>query len=688
MRIVTLGILLSLLAGCSKPPVTDVAKSQPGTAKVQQEQRFNVLLNGNVVGHLYATQQGNDISIDFDFKSNGRGPAYKEQISLNDQGIPQSWQISGNTTFGNPVEEQMQISAGQATWRDATGPGEARVENRALYVPQNSSPYQAYIMTRALMNTEGKSMAALPAGTMRLTALETLTLDNDKGPVTLNTFALSGAQLDPDYLILDDKKQFFAYITPRLIVIREGYEADEAKLRQLSAKYSTERFEAIQSEFAHQYQGAVRIRNVRIFEPQRLSLSAPVSVLVEGEKIAAIEPLAVATQAGETEIDGAGGTLVAGLYEMHSHTGDDDALMNVLAGVTTVRDMGNALEVLDELKGKIDSGVLAGPRITRYGMIEGKSPSNNNNGILVASQEQAIEAVHTYAKHGFAGVKLYNSMKGEWAPAIAEEAKRLNMRVTGHVPAFSNANAMIRAGFDEMTHINQVMLGWVLKPDEDTRTLLRLTALDRLPALDLTSPAVQETLDLMVEHNVTIDPTLAIHEYLLLSRNGETRAGVRDYIEHMPPGVQRSAKVSLAKIASPEQDQAYRGAYEQILTVLKMMKERGIKLLPGTDLGGAFNLHRELELYEQLGFSPAELLKLGSYDMANYLGHSDRGSIEPGKLADFFLVPGNPTENINAIKTISLVSRDGVFYYPSEVYPSFGIKPFTDTPKVQGPASL
>ena len=684
MRIVTLGLLFGLLVGCSQPPKpTDEAQSQ---SSAQQALRFNVLLNGNVVGHLSANHQGNDISIDFDFKSNGRGPAYKEQISLNGQGIPQRWQISGNTTFGNPVEEQMQISAGQATWRDATGPGEARVESSALYVPQNSSPYQAYIMARALMNTEGKSMAALPAGTLRLTALETLTLDNDKGPVTLNTFALSGAKLDPDYLILDDKKQFFAYITPRLIVIREGYEADEAQLRQLSAKYSTERFEAIQSEFAHQYDSAVRIRNVRIFEPQTLSLSEPVSVVVQGEKIAAIEPLEVATQAGETEIDGAGGTLVAGLYEMHSHTGDDDALMNVLAGVTTVRDMGNALEVLDELKGKIDSGVLAGPRITRYGMIEGKSPSNNNNGILVASQEQAIEAVHTYAKHGFEGVKLYNSMKGEWAPAIAEEAKRLNMRVTGHVPAFSNANAMIRAGFDEMTHINQVMLGWVLKPDEDTRTLLRLTALDRLPALDLTSPAVQETLDLMVEHKVTIDPTLAIHEYLLLSRNGETRAGVRDYIEHMPPGVQRSAKVSLAKIASPEQGQAYRGAYEQILTVLKMMKARGIKLLPGTDLGGAFNLHRELELYEQLGFSPAELLKLGSYDMANYLGHSDRGSIEPGKLADFFLVPGNPTEDIKAIKAISLVSRGGVFYYPSEVYPSFGIKPFTDIPKVQAPS--
>jgi imidazolonepropionase-like amidohydrolase len=702
MRIVTLGLLLGLLIGCSEAPVTPETKQASPSTEIKQvlpiaeikTHRYTVMLNGNKVGHLHATHQfhafrpDSEIKVDFDFKSNGRGPAYQEQITLNSQGIPQSWQISGNTTFGNPVDEQMQIYNGLASWEDATGSGEATVESSALYVPQNSSPYKTYLLAKALMDTEDQSMAALPAGTLTLNKIETLSVEGPEGKAEVSTYALAGADLDPDYLVLDNKQQFFAYISPRFIVIRDGFEADEASLRQLSANYSTERFESIQAEFAHRYDGAVRIRNVRVFKPQDLSLSEPVSVLVQGEKIQAIEPADAAARDNETEIDGAGGTLVAGLYEMHSHTGDKDGLMNVLAGVTSVRDMGNSLEVLAELKDKIDNGVLAGPRITRYGMIEGKSPSNNNNGILVETQEQAIAAVHTYAEHGFAGVKLYNSMKGEWAQAIADEAKRLGMRVTGHVPAFSNANEMIKAGFDEMTHINQVMLGWVLAPDEDTRTLLRLTALDRLPKLDLNSEAVQHTLDLMTENNVAIDPTLAIHEYLLLSRNGETRAGVKDYIDHMPPGVQRSAKVSLAKIEGPEQDEAYRGAYEQILTTLKMMKERGILIIPGTDLGGAFNLHRELELYQQLGFTPAEILKLGSYDMAKYLGHDDRGSIEPGKLADFFLVPGNPTEDIRAIKTISLVSRGGVFYYPSEVYPKLGIKPFIEKPEVKAASAL
>ncbi|WP_202928012.1 hypothetical protein [Cyclobacterium salsum] len=55
------------------------------------------------------------------------------------------------------------------------------------------------------------------------------------------------------------------------------------------------------------------------------------------------------------------------------------------------------------------------------------------------------------------------------------------------------------------------------------------------------------------------------------------------------------------------------------------------------------------------------------------------GSIEPGKLADFFLVRGDPTE---AIKTIALVARGGTFYYPGEVYPELGIRSLTGVPKI------
>ena len=177
----------------------------------------------------------------------------------------------------------------------------------------------------------------------------------------------------------------------------------------------------------------------------------------------------------------------------------------------------------------------------------------------------------------------------------------------------------------------------------------------------------------MVDNGVAIDPTLAIHEYLLLARNGETREGVLDYVDHMPANFQRGAKVALSDVSTPEDDDAYRGAFDQIVATVKMMKDRGVFIVLGTDLGGAFNLHRELELYQDVGFTPAEILKRATLDVADYMGHADeRGSIEDGKLADFFLVPGDPTADLKAIKTISLVSRGGVFYYPSEIYPKIG----------------
>lgn len=671
-----LAFVLLLLNSCKQE-----APQVSSLINYQGDETFTVILGNTSVGYLKTHTVGDTIQIDFDYKNNGRGPAMKETIVLNTAGFPVQWDITGNTTFGNAVDEHYTLNENVASWTDATGSDSISVNTPFWYVNQSGSPYSVILAARSLLKSPNYSANVLPAGTLHLAEIEEISVNVDSTAVNLTTYAISGADLNPSYFIADNKKRLFAVISPRFILVREGFEAKEKELRAYAEKYSTERFEALQKKYAHNYGKKVRIANVKIFDPITLSLTALSSVLVDGERIVSID---APDTRGENEvvIKGANGTLVAGMYEMHAHTGDEGALLNVLAGVTSFRDMGNNNEVLDDLIHKIDSGILAGPRVHRLGFIEGESEYSANNGILVSSEAEALAAVDSYHNKGFYGVKLYNSMNGDWAPAIVKKAHEYGMFVCGHVPAFSNANAMLQAGFDEMTHINQTMLGWVLGPKEDTRTLLRLTALKRFPGLDLNSPKVQESMDLFVQNKTAMDPTLAIHEVLMKARNGEIWEGTKDFIDHMPPNTQRGYKVAWADVASPKEDKAYRGGYDKIVETLKMMKDKGILIVPGTDLGGAFFYHRELELFEQLGYTPAELVKLASYDMAQYLGDENLGSIAPGKLADFFLIPGNPVEDIKAIKTIKMVSRGGTFYYPSEVYPAFGIEPFTSAPEV------
>jgi len=676
IQLLCLSFALLVLTACKQE-----APKESSLVNYQGDETYSVIFGSTTVGHLKTHTQGDTIQIDYDYKNNGRGPTMKETIVLNTDGFPVQWDIKGNTTFGNSVDEHYSLKATAASWKDATGSDSTKTEAPLWYVNQSGSPYSTILTARSLLKSPNSSAAVLPAGTLKLTEMEKISVTVDSTSVQLTTYAMSGADMNPSYFIADNEQRLFAVISPSFVIVREGFEAQEKELRAYAENYSTQRFESLQKEYAHNYGKKVRIANVKIFDPNTLALSKLSSVLVDGERILSIDA-ADASGTDEVVIDGAGGTLVAGMYEMHAHTGDEGALLNVLAGVTSFRDMGNDNDVLDGLIKKINTGVLAGPRIHRLGFIEGQSEYSANNGILVSSEVEALAAVDTYHDKGFYGVKLYNSMNGDWAPAIVKKAHEYGMFVCGHVPAFSNANSILRAGFDEMTHINQTMLGWVLEPGEDTRTLLRLTALKRLPGLDLNSTKVQESMNLFIENKAAMDPTLAIHEVLMKARNGEVWEGTKDFIDHMPPNTQRGFKVALADVSNPEDDKAYRAGYDKIVETLKMMKDKGITIIPGTDLGGSFLYHHELELYEQLGYTPAELVKLATYDMAQYLGDEDLGSIAPGKLADFFLIPGNPVENIKAIKTISMVSRGGTFYYPSEVYPAFGIKPFTPKPAV------
>ena len=683
--LVATSMFVFFISACA---LTQTEPSQPEVKKsiqlpvLEGKEDFTMLISGVDVGGMSVTHSDGKTAIDFEYRNNGRGPTIKEDIVLGANGIPLIWTIKGATTFGSKVDEIFEVDAMTAKWTDTTGTRTIEANKPPLYVAQNPSPYSLWLYARILLADADQTMSVLPGGELKLQKIEELTLTGKVGIETVTSYALSGIGMNPSYFLTDSEGGFVGMITPGVALLKEGYETDEAMLRERAAEYSASRFEDIQKEVAQNFDGPVRIKNIRIFDPKTLSLTAPMSVVFEGNKIIAIND-AKTTKESETVIDGAGGTLVAGLFEMHGHLGQNSALLNVAAGITTVRDMGNNDDVLAELNNKIVSGRLVGPRIIRSGFIEGKSPFSSNSGKLVSTEEEAVQAVKSYGNGDFHQIKIYNSMKGEWVPAMVEEARKNGLRVTGHVPAFSTANQMIAAGYDELTHINQVVLGWVLKKHEDPRTLLRVTAMKRLQDLDMDDPRINETITAMLENNVAIDPTLAIFELFFNGRNGVPNPAMADFVANMPVSEQRQSKTAYLNIATPEDDVAYKIAYEKLLQIVTKMHTAGIQLVPGTDLGGSFFHHRELELYQNVGMSAAEVLAWGTQGMADYVGQGDElGSIAPGKLADFFLIPGDPTENFKAIKTISMVVKDGTVYFPSDIYPAFGIKPFTDAPQI------
>lgn len=658
----------------------------PTGAFADSTARYTVIAGGHNVGHVFVDTTANRTTVDFNVKNNGRGPTMAETITFGADGLPNSWAISGTSTFGSKVNERFSRDKSRANWLDSTGKGQATITDPAVYIAQSGSPWSLQIYARALLKQPGTTMRALPGGTVHLEKGVSLTVQGTGGPIQVTRYVLSGIRTVPETMLLDAEGGLFASVSPNAVAVREGYEGEEVRLRTLAADWTTERLAAIQREVAHDYGAPVRIRSVRLFDPKTSALTAPVSVLVNGQQIAAVESVDSPATPGEVTIDGAGGTLIAGLYEMHAHLGQDGALLNLLAGITSVRDMGNDNAVLDALLRKIQSGEIGGPRVIRSGFIEGRSPFSANNGIVVDSQEKALDAVRWYGARGYWQIKVYNSMNPAWVPAVVEEAHRLGMRVAGHVPAFASADQMIEAGYDEMTHINQFVLGWVIAPTEDTRTLFRLTALKRLPALDLNSAKVQHTIDLMVKGNKVIDPTLGIHENLAFNRDGQVPPGAVDYLSHLPIGTRRDAMKAWTDTSAPGDDLAYRQAFGKLLDVVRQLHDRGVFIVFGTDTGGSFTYHRELELYQSAGMSAPEILKRATWDSARYVGQEQRsGSIEKGKLADFFLVPGDPTKDLKAIKTIAMVVKDGVFYYPGEAYPKFGIEPFIAAPKVTLP---
>ena len=652
------------------------------TPSLAQPVRFDVVAGGENVGWLLVDRQGSHIRLDYHVDNNGRGPKHREQITLDSQNYPLEWTIKGTSLFGGAVDEHFERDAGFVRWTSQADTGEKPVTDGRLYVANDTSPYSLVVYANALKGAPEMAANAVPGGRISLSHVRDIIMGG--GQVKAGIFRLTGLNLAPAYVALDENGELLSDLSG---LIRSDLVVDNGHLQALREELETARIRDIQQRHAIRFDAPVSLRNVRIFDPVSGTLSALSQVTVYENRITTITPeTGGSVRADRYEIDGQGGTLVPGLHDMHAHNGIQSGLNYLMAGVTSTRDMGNDNAALLTLTRQIEAGELPGPRIVRSGMIEGRSPYSVRTGIVADTLEDAKAAARWYADHGYWQIKIYNSLHPEWVAPLAQEAKRLGLGVTGHVPAFVTPDQAMAAGYDEISHINQLMLGWLLEEGEDSRTPLRLTAMARGATLDMDDDKVQNTIRDMVAGNKALDVTAVTLETLMMSRAGEVPPMAAAFIDNMPIGYQRYRRRAFVDINTPEADAAYRGGFERILETIKRLHDEGITLLPGTDDTLGLTVHREIELFTLAGLSPAEALKAATLTPETYMGRDQQlGRIARGYLADFFLIPGDPTTDINAIRKIRLVMKDGVAYQPSAIYPEMGIKPFADGVQITAP---
>ena len=649
---------------------------------------FTILGSGDKVGELTADIQGSNVTIHYQIVNNGRGPHLDEHMTLDRGGIPVDWAADGTTAFFGVVHERYRWAAGTATWESQADRGTVAAQKPPLYIADDTTPWSLGVYARALLRRPNHESLVLPGGTMRLEEIKRMTFGTGSAKIPVTVYTLNGIDLAPKIVLLDQQGRLFAHMGqdpggPPYTVVRAGYEGEYAALQALNLEVQLGRARDLQTKLAHHFDDPIRIRNVRIFDPAAMQLGPLSSVVVFRDKIVSVEPEPVTPAADEVVIDGEGGTLMAGLHDMHSHTTLQTGPLYLAAGVTETRDMGNNNAFLLDLVKRDDAGEIPAPRIVRNGLMEGRSPYSVHMGMIPDTLDQALQGVRWYADHGYWQIKIYNSMTPDWVKPIAAEAHRLGMRVTGHIPAFMTADRALNDGYDEITHLNLLMLSWILGA-ADTRTPLRITAMAQAADLDLSSDTVRATIDLMKAKNAPLDTTAVIIERLMLSRAGTVLDADKPYLDHMPIGYRRYRMRSLVNATDPKVDEQYRRGFDKALAVMTMLDKNGIRMLPGTDDFTGVSLHRELELYVKAGIPPARVLRMDTLDCEQYFGRDQAlGSIARGKLADLILIAGDPTQNISAVRQVRMTMKGGVVYFPAEIYSALDVKPFAPPPPVR-----
>ena len=639
-----------------------------------ETQRYEWLTAGEVSGsHVRLIQDDGTRVTDFEFNDRGRGPKIHEVLKTDESGRLLSLQVSGHSYMGAPVDETFRVEDGLAHWKSTLEQGEAPAG--AFYWANEGTLEQLAMLARALLATGSGQLDLLPAG---VASIRKVARHED-----IVLYAISGLDLTPQYIWLDQDGELFALAGGWMGLTPEGKSGILPKLQEIQDQEEKSYHRKLAESLTSHLPANWIIRNVSIVDVEDGTLKQGQLVAVtDGRIVRVVEDkelnLPVYGDLQPRIIDGQGLTLIPGLWDMHTHLSLEDGLLQIAAGVTNVRDLGNDPQRLLEVRAAFDDGEIIGPHSTAAGFIDGKSPYSAPTGSLAESLDDALVMVREYAAAGFPQIKIYSSIDPSWVKPLAGEIHRNGMRLSGHIPSYMTARQAVIDGFDEVQHINMLFLNFLAGPEDDTRTPLRFSLVaDKAGEMDLDAVPVGEFISLLKEKGTVIDPTVTIFDSMFRHRSGDLDPSYAMIADHMPPSVRRSMLAGEMDIDDSNAARYARSA-DALLEMIAKLHSAGVPLVAGTDAMAGFTLHRELELYHRAGISNADVLKIATLESARVAGKAaEGGSISVGKQADFVLLAGNPLDDISAVRKPVAVFKGDRWFDPALLYEAVGIRPFT-----------
>jgi len=569
--------------------------------------------------------------------------------------------VRGVTMSGDAAED-FRVSNGRATWKTATDAGEAAAGG--WYIPAGGVGIANAPLINALAAAGDKGLDFLPSGKGRMTFDATQTIQGPGGPKTVQLAFVSGILPSPYPVWLDENKRYFADIS-FISVIPAGYEGALKQLRDAQEAATAAAVAGVAKRFLSPAAKApVLFDNVQLFDADKGTFLANRAVLARDGKIAAIGAAgSLKAPSGAQVIDGAGKTLVPGIWDSHLHIGDDwSVLSNVANGITSFRSPGTTFDrAVDATKRRANGSLLMGePFISA--IIDKKDPLAAQGAEVVSSEAEAIAAVRRIKDAGLWGVKFYTSMNPAWIAPAAAEAHRLGLHVHGHVPATMKPSEAVAAGYDELTHLNFVVMESMPRDVIDrANTRQRMEGPARyFKDVDLDAPLMAGFIADLAKRKTLVDPTIVIFEGMLTQDGGKPHPAYAPYMGIISPVIERSVFTAggYPLIEGLTRDD-YRKSYAKMVELVGRLHKAGVPIVAGTD-GWGIELVRELEIYQQAGFTAAEALQSATIIPAHVVGADKRtGSIAVGKEADMVLVDGDPSTDLGALRRVVTVVSDG-----------------------------